>query len=67
MNPLIVSYYTAGTGYEVEVQNLIASCRKLDLQADIVPIPSRGSWDKNCCYKPEFLLEKLQFLEKGMV
>lgn len=67
MNPLIVSYYTAGTGYEVEVQNLIASCRKLDLQADIVPIPSRGSWDKNCCYKPEFLLEKLDEHQRPIV
>ena len=67
MQPLIVSYYTAGTGYEEEVQNLIASCKKLDLQTDIVPIQSRGSWDKNCCYKPEFLLEKLDEHQRPVV
>lgn len=67
MQPLIVSYYTAGTGYEDEVKNLIDSCNKLDLQADIVPIKSKGSWDKNCCYKPQFLLEKLEEHQRPIV
>lgn len=60
MFPLFVSYYTLGTGYEKEVQNLICSCEKLGLETDIVGIESRGKWDRNCCYKPRFLLEKLQ-------
>ena len=67
MQPLIVSYYTTGTGYEDEVKNLIDSCKKLDLQTDIVPIESKGSWDQNCCYKPEFLLEKLEQHQRPVV
>lgn len=57
---IIVSYYTKNTGYEQEVENLIASCKKFDLESDIVGIESRGRWDANCCYKPRFLLEKLK-------
>ena len=57
---LIVSYYTKNTGYEEEIKNLIASCKKFNLGWDIVGIESRGRWDANCCYKPRFLLEKLK-------
>lgn len=57
---MLVSYYTLGTGYEEEVKNLIASCEKWGIQHDIVGIDSKGAWDQNCCYKPRFLLEKLE-------
>lgn len=60
MFPLIVSYYTIGTGYAEEIKNLISSCKKLALPYDITPIESQGQWDKNCCYKPQFLLKKLK-------
>lgn len=58
--PLIVSYYTKETLYQLEVQNLIASCEKWQLEYHIEPIASFGSWERNCAYKPFFLLEKLQ-------
>ena len=60
--PTIISYYTEGTGYEREVENLIASCQKLNLPHQIDSIPSMGSWEKNCCYKPRYILEKLNEL-----
>ena len=58
--PLIVSYYTQDTLYQLEVQNLIASLEKWDLEHHIEPIASFGSWERNCAFKPFFLLEKLQ-------
>ena len=58
--PLIVSYYTKDTVYQLEVQNLIASCEQWQLEYHIEPIPTFGSWERNCSYKPFFLLEKLQ-------
>jgi len=58
--PLIVSYYTQGTLYQLEVQNLIASCEKWGLEYHVEPIASFGSWERNCCYKPFFLMQKLQ-------
>lgn len=67
MLPLIVSYYTLGTPYEEEVKNLIASCKKLGLNTDIVGIKPLGKWDQNCCYKPLFLLEKLREHKKPIL
>jgi hypothetical protein len=64
--PLIVSYYTKDTLYQLEVQNLIASCEKWTLDHHIEPIPSLGSWEKNCCYKPFFIMEKLQQFRKPL-
>jgi len=67
MLPLIVSYYTLDTGYEEEIKNLINSCEKLGLQTDFVGIKSRGKWDQNCCYKPQFLMKKLQEHQRPLV
>ncbi len=64
---IVVSYYTKHTGYEQEAKNLIASCKKFDLQTDIVGIASKGSWDTNCCYKPSFLIEKLREHQNSIV
>ena len=58
--PIFVSYYTKGSIYETEAQDLIKSLDKLELQHDICAIEDRGSWSANCCYKPEFLLKKLE-------
>lgn len=64
--PLIVCYYTKDTLYQLEVQNLIASCEAWGLEHLVEPIASFGSWEKNCCYKPLFLLEKLQQLRRPL-
>ena len=65
--PLIVSYYTQNTVYQLEVQNLIASCEKWGLEHHIEPIPSFGSWERNCCYKPFFLMEKMQQFRQSYI
>lgn len=64
--PLVVSYYTQDTLYQLEVQNLIASCEKWGLEHQVEPITSFGSWEKNCCFKPLFLLKKLQQIRQPL-
>ncbi len=64
--PLIVSYYTKDTLYQLEVQNLIASCKRWNLLHHIESISSFGSWERNCAYKPFFLMEKLQQFRKPL-
>ncbi|PCI76936.1 hypothetical protein COB21_03665 [Candidatus Aerophobetes bacterium] len=56
---LIVSFYTLGSPYEKEASFLKQSCEKLNLDFCIEPISCQGSWEKNCCFKPTFLKEKL--------
>jgi hypothetical protein len=65
--PLIVSFYTKDTLYEKEAGDLIASLKKLDLEHEVVAAPNKGSWSANCCYKPEFLLEKLEEHKRPLI
>jgi hypothetical protein len=65
--PLVVSYYTKDTLYQLEVQNLIASCEQWQLEYHVESITSFGSWERNCSYKPFFLLEKLQQFGKPIL
>jgi hypothetical protein len=60
--PLVVSYYTKNTPYQLEVMALIASCNEHGIEAEIEGIPSAGSWELNCAIKPFFIRKKL--LEK---
>ena len=60
--PLVVSYYTENTPYQIEALSLIASCTQHDVEAEIVGVPSAGNWERNCALKPFFIREKL--LEK---
>lgn len=60
--PLVVSFYTEGTPYQLEAMSLIASCKDFDIEAEIEGIPSEGSWERNCVIKPFFIRQKL--LEK---
>ncbi len=62
--PLIVCYYTKDTLYQLEVQNLIASCEQWGLEHHVEPISSLGSWERNCSFKPFFLMEKLQQFQR---
>ncbi len=64
--PLVVCYYTKDTLYQLEVQNLIASCEKWGLDHHVEPIATLGSWERNCSFKPFFLLEKLQQFGKPL-
>ena len=67
MYPVVVSYYTKNTGYEDFSKTLAASCRKWKIPFDITPIPNLGSWERNCCYKAEFLLKKMDELNRPLL
>ncbi|MES2122180.1 MAG: putative nucleotide-diphospho-sugar transferase [Chlamydiota bacterium] len=64
--PLIVSYYTKDTLYQLEVQNLIASCEMWGLEHHVEAIDSLGSWERNCAYKPLFLYQKLEQFQRPL-
>jgi hypothetical protein len=65
--PLVVSYYTKDTPYEKEVENLIASCKKFNIEHCIEGIKDRGSWAENCAYKPYFLKKKMKELNRPLL
>lgn len=57
--PVVISFYTANTPYQLEVQNLIASCKQHGISLDVEAVESFGTWELNCAYKPFFILKKL--------
>lgn len=59
--PIAVSFYTES--YAKMAARLEAGLRRVGIETDIVPIHTRGSWQRNCAYKPRFLLDK--FLQHG--
>lgn len=61
-DPLVISFYTENTPYQLEVLALISSCNELGIEAEIEGVPSEGSWERNCALKPFFIRKKL--LEK---
>lgn len=65
--PVIISFYTKGTPYEDEVQKLIESCRQFDLETAIEGVDSFGSWELNCAYKPFFIWQMLEKLERPLL
>jgi len=52
----IVSFYTKNTPYEREAKRLRANLESLQIPHHIEGIESKGSWEENCAYKPQFLL-----------
>jgi hypothetical protein len=52
---ITVAFYTVNTGYEKEVQNLLASMQGLDLSYEVWGIESLGSWQKNTQIKANFI------------
>jgi len=67
MFPIVISYYTQNTPYEKEIQNLIDSCKKFELETSIDGVDSFGAWELNCAYKPFFILKKLNELKKPIL
>jgi hypothetical protein len=57
--PIVVSHYTKNTGYEKEVENLIASLEQWKLRYDIEAIDSLGSWRLNSNYCSENVLRMM--------
>lgn len=67
MDPIIISYSTKDSLYEEEIKDLIFSCKSLGLEYSIDTVNSLGSWEKNCCFKPEFILQKLLSYKKSLL
>jgi len=63
MFPTVICFYTEHTAYEARVKKLIASCNAFNLPYSIDSIPNLGSWERNCCYKPKYILRKLSDLQ----
>lgn len=61
--PTVISYYTKNTLYEKEALDLISSCKELNLKHIVEPVENLGSWEKNCCMKPAFILSQLEKLK----
>lgn len=54
----IISYYTPK--YDKVADRLRKSLERLTTPFNIQGIEDQGSWDKNCHYKPKFILEQLK-------
>lgn len=53
----LISFYTPL--YKKMAARLEKSCQLLDIPYRIQEVRDRGSWEENCCYKPEFILRTL--------
>jgi hypothetical protein len=67
MFPLVVSFYTKNTPYQLDAHHLQASCDKFGLEHHIEGIDSYGSWELNCSYKPFFIGEKLKQFQRPIL
>jgi hypothetical protein len=65
--PIVISFYTKNTPYQLEVENLINSCSRFDLEYTIEGVDSFGSWELNCAYKPFFILQKIKQLKRALL
>jgi hypothetical protein len=67
-NFTVISCYTDDETYTPEAEALKSSMEELGLATEHVNImPSQGSWERNCQYKPIFIKEKLLELDSPVV
>jgi len=59
MNWTAITFYTTGTGYELEVEKLLASAGVLGLPVVAYAYQSKGSWRANLNYKSECILRAM--------
>ncbi|MBS3921528.1 MAG: hypothetical protein KGZ37_00060 [Nitrosarchaeum sp.] len=65
--PLVISFYTKHTPYEKEAVEFIASCERYGVDYEVEAIDSLGAWDRNCAFKPTFILKKLQEKKRAIL
>lgn len=53
--PTVVSFYTPDTAYEDLAYTLRGSCERFGIAHRIEPRAARGSWERNCAIKAEFV------------
>lgn len=57
--PVVVGFYTAGTGYEAEAHEMQVSAHRMGLEVELRGIPNAG-WQRNTQYKAQFLSEMVE-------
>ncbi len=65
--PIYVSYYTKGTGYQVEIERLHTSLHRWGLEHEFVGIDDLGSWRANIHARISVLRELLDRLKRDIV
>lgn len=59
VRPLVVSFYTRGTGYEAEAKRMVQTAHQMGLETDVEPLETLGGWTANTYFKAQFLRRKL--------
>ena len=65
--PVVLSYYTAGTYYEKDAAKLKASCEEFGLEYRIEPIEPFGKWFEHACFKPQYILKHFLTLQRPVL
>lgn len=60
-----IAYYT--DSYKEEADGLIQSLKDFDVEHIVERVPCRGSWIRNVNYKPTFIKQKLEELNRPVV
>lgn len=58
MHPIIISYFTPGTHYEEQADQLRRSVDRFGLEHRIEPRPAKATWLENCAQKALYIQEK---------
>lgn len=65
--PIVISFFTSGTGYEDEAARLRSSLEQLGMEAEIVGVPPLGTWERNCAYKARFIRDTYFRLDRPVL
>lgn len=63
----LISFFTKDANYPQHAKRLSKECEKLGVPYKIEELPSTGSYLKNTCLKPNFILEKLKELKSPVL
>lgn len=65
--PLYVSYYSKGTGYEIEIERLRDSLRNFGVEYEFIGIEDLGSWRQNIHARIQVLRDALDRFQRDIV
>lgn len=63
----LISFYTKDWEYPQHAKRLAAECEQVGIPHVIEELPSTGSYLKNTCMKPQFILDKLNELKSPVL
>jgi hypothetical protein len=65
--PVVISYYTINTVYELEVEKLMTSLDTFEIPYQIYGVPTLGSWLNNTGFKAEFVRDVMKIVGRPCV